>query len=108
NCHKQPSGLFEKVMLEPEEITVKLEETFQLLRDINSGIKMVVSVSPVKHLRDGIINNNRSKASLLLAAHRLSDKFDHVTYFPSYELIVDDLRDYRFYKEDLAHPNRQA
>ena len=71
----------------------------------NSNIRVIFTVSPVRHLREGAVENNRSKAVLLGAVHHLVDKFERLYYFPAYELVIDDLRDYRFYAEDLVHPN---
>jgi GSCFA family len=67
-----------------------------------------MTVSPIRHLRDGLIENNLSKATLLLAADELAQKFPNVTYFPAYELVMDDLRDYRFFERDMMHPTEQA
>ncbi len=108
NCHKQPSAFFRKELLPLSAVVEALAETISQIQEINSGLQVVISVSPVKYLRDGLVNNNRSKAILLLAAHELAEKFSNVQYFPAYELVTDDLRDYRFFKEDLAHPNSQA
>ncbi|NJN35648.1 MAG: GSCFA domain-containing protein [Saprospiraceae bacterium] len=74
----------------------------------NIDCQIVVSVSPIRHLRDGLVENNRSKAALLLAADALSEHFERVHYFPAYELVMDDLRDYRFFEPDMMHPSQQA
>jgi hypothetical protein len=74
----------------------------------NSNIKIIFTISPVRHLREGAINNNRSKAVLVQAVHDLLEKLDKLHYFPAYELVMDDLRDYRFFAEDLVHPNYYA
>jgi hypothetical protein len=71
-------------------------------------LQIIFTISPVRHLREGVVENNRSKAVLIQAVHHLVDKFDKLYYFPSYELVIDDLRDYRFYAEDLVHPNYHA
>jgi hypothetical protein len=68
-------------------------------------LKIIFTISPVRHLREGVVENNRSKAILIQAVHHLVNKFDKLYYFPAYELVIDDLRDYRFYAEDLVHPN---
>jgi hypothetical protein len=71
----------------------------------NPKLKIIFTISPVRHLREGVVENNRSKAALIQTVHHLVDKFDKLYYFPAYELVIDDLRDYRFYSEDLVHPN---
>jgi hypothetical protein len=107
NCHKQPSALFHKRLLPVNEIVDIYTNLIHSLKQINSNIKIVFTVSPVKYLKDGIEANALSKATLLLAVHQLVSK-QLASYFPAYELVNDDLRDYRFYKEDMAHPNEQA
>jgi hypothetical protein len=74
----------------------------------NSHVKIIFTISPVRHLREGFIENNRSKAVLIQAVHHIVNKFNRLFYFPAYELVIDDLRDYRFYAEDMVHPNYQA
>ena len=108
NCHKQPSSTFEKSMLQPAEIFEKYVDLIKRLKRDNSKIKIIFTVSPVKHLKDGLVENNLSKAVLLLSIHQLVQQHPDSFYFPAYELVNDDLRDYRFYKKDLAHPNEQA
>lgn len=106
NCHKQPQKEFLKSLLSSEEIRQDYIKLFSELLQFNPRLKIVLTVSPVRHVKDGVVENNLSKAKLLDAVHQLVGKF--VFYFPAYELVVDDLRDYRFYKEDLVHPNEQA
>lgn len=108
NCHKAPKSFFEKKLLSITEMVGQLKETMQLVRAFNPTIEIVITVSPVKHLRDGIEANNRSKARLIEVANQLSDEIDYCTYFPAYELVTEVLRDYRFYAKDLAHPNELA
>jgi hypothetical protein len=108
NCHKQPATTFEKRFLEPEAIVETYQSLIQKLKTFNPDLKIIFTVSPVKYLKDGLENNSQSKASLLLAVNRLVKNNSNCHYFPAYELQNDDLRDYRFYKEDLAHPNTQA
>lgn len=108
NCHKQPAAIFEKRFLEPETIVETYQSLIQKLKAFNPDLKIIFTVSPVKYLKDGLENNSQSKASLLLAVNRLVKSNTNCHYFPAYELQNDDLRDYRFYKEDLAHPNAQA
>ncbi len=108
NCHKVPQKEFEKQTLTHEEIVEDYQETMELVRSINPRIKVILTVSPVRHIRDGLIANNISKATLLQAVHDIvrSDKDSY--YFPSYEIMIDELRDYRFYKSDMIHPSEQA
>jgi hypothetical protein len=108
NCHKVPTDKFRKKLLPFEEVLSKLDNVIHRLFLFNPGIRIMFTISPVRHLRDGFIENNRSKAVLIQAVHHLVDKFDKLYYFPSYELVIDDLRDYRFYSEDMVHPNYQA
>jgi hypothetical protein len=108
NCHRAPSVWFNKHMMGIEETVTALDTMLYRLFQFNSSINIVFTVSPVRHIRDGIIDNNRSKARLLEAVHHLVNKFSRLYYFPSYELVVDVLRDYRFYDIDLVHPNYQA
>lgn len=103
NCHKQPAGIFIRERLSNKKINSELSETFSELKRINSKLNIILTVSPVRHLKDGAIANNLSKAELLLACEKLSSEFDYVSYFPSYEMVIDELRDYRFYKDDLVH-----
>jgi hypothetical protein len=107
NCHKQPGMDFEKKLLTVNDIVKKYSELFTEIRGINPKARIVLTVSPVKYLKDGVVENNLSKAVLLLAVHQLARE-QNCFYFPSFEIVNDDLRDYRFYKEDLAHPNPLA
>jgi len=108
NCHKLPSATFNRYRLTVEDIVSNYEELIKRLREFNSTLKIIFTVSPVRHWKDGAHGNQLSKSVLLLAIDSLVSRFDNVSYFPAYELIVDDLRDYRFYGEDMLHPNRQA
>jgi len=107
NCHKIPTDKFNRRLLDPQEILLSLQRMTDAVKKINPGIKIIYTVSPVRHLREGFIENNRSKAALIQAVHSLTNDSD-VFYFPAYELVIDDLRDYRFFAEDLAHPNYAA
>ena len=91
-------------MLPVEEIISRLTDVIIKLQSFNSSLKIIFTVSPVRHIRDGVIENNRSKARLIEAAHSIKESFQQVFYFPAYELIIDVLRDYRFYRSDLVHP----
>lgn len=108
NCHKVPQSQFLKKMLSLEDVTNSLESLITNAHKVNPALQVVITVSPVKHLRDGLVENSMSKSVLLLAANSLTTSIDKVHYFPSYELITEDLRDYRYYEEDMAHPNEQA
>jgi hypothetical protein len=108
NCHKYPGKNFEKRLLSTEEIVKTFDKTIGLIRQINPGLKIIFTVSPVRYVRDGIVENNLSKAILLQATHQLCGLLSNTYYFPAYELVIDDLRDYRFFKEDMVHPNMLA
>ncbi len=108
NCHKAPAQKFIKHLCTIEETVSALDSTIHQLFNNNIKLKIIFTISPVRHLRDGVVENNRSKARLLEAVHHLVNKFDKLYYFPAYELVVDVLRDYRFYDIDLAHPNYAA
>lgn len=108
NCHKVPTDKFKKRVLAIDEVVTVLENLLLNLKAFNPKLKIIFTISPVRHLRDGFIENNRSKAILINSVHHVVDKYEHAFYFPSYELIIDDLRDYRFYAEDMVHPNYAA
>lgn len=108
NCHKAPSDWFNRRLLSVDEILNTFNTLIGKLLKSNPQLHIILTISPVRHLREGLIDNNRSKAVLIQAVHQLCEIFDRVHYFPSYELVIDDLRDYRFYAEDLVHPNHQA
>jgi hypothetical protein len=108
NCHKVPTDKFQKRLLPVEEVLAVLDNMIHRLFMFNPGLRIMFTISPVRHLRDGFVENNRSKAILIQAVHHLVEKFEGLFYFPSYELIIDDLRDYRFYAEDMVHPNYLA
>ena len=108
NCHRAPPQYFIKQLVEISEIANRLDDTIIQLKAFNSDLKIIFTISPVRHLRDGVIDNNRSKARLIEAVHQVEQHFDHCYYFPAYELVIDVLRDYRFYDIDLAHPNYAA
>ncbi len=107
NCHKIPTDKFNRRLTEPEEIKSVLQKMEAAVKLINPTIKFIYTISPVRHLREGFVENNRSKAALIQAVHSLTND-SNIFYFPAYELVLDDLRDYRFFAEDLAHPNYAA
>jgi len=108
NCHRAPGNWFNKHLMSVEEVTVSMDLMLYRLFQFNPHLKVIFTISPVRHIRDGVINNNRSKARLIEAVHQLVNKFPRLYYFPAYELVIDVLRDYRFYDLDLVHPNYQA
>jgi len=103
NCHKIPQKEFHKKILSVNEIVQSLAKSIQLIKEVNSKATIIFTVSPVRHLKDGFIENTQSKAHLIAAIHQVNEN-----YFPSYEIMLDDLRDYRFYKKDMLHPNETA
>jgi hypothetical protein len=108
NCHKVPQKKFLKELLLIDEITNSLEAIITLIKSVNNNIEIIFTVSPVRHLKDGFVENMRSKSHLLSAIHQVVAPRDHIHYFPSYEIMMDDLRDYRFYSSDMIHPNETA
>jgi len=108
NCHKIPQKQFEKRMLFSALIVEDYSLLLKRLNAFNPNLKIIFTVSPVRYIRDGVVENNLSKAQLLTAVHELVNKIPNCFYFPAYELVIDDLRDYRFYKQDMVHPNEQA
>ncbi len=108
NCHKAPAQNFIKHLNTIEEIITAFDTAIHQLFHFNNHLKIIFTISPVRHLRDGVIDNNRSKARLIEAVHHLVNKFEKLYYFPAYELVIDVLRDYRFFDVDLAHPNYAA
>jgi hypothetical protein len=108
NCHRAPAQWFDKHLMSIEEINSALDTCIHRLFQFNPGIRVIFSVSPVRHIRDGVIENNRSKARLIECVHHLVNKFNNIYYFPAYELVIDILRDYRFFDIDMVHPNYQA
>ena len=108
NCHKLPNQQFTKEKLGVNDIISQFSRTLNHLFLFNPEAHVIFTISPVRHWKDGAIENQWSKATLNLGVHELVRRFDHVSYFPAYELLMDDLRDYRFYKDDLLHPNEMA
>jgi len=107
NCHKVAQTEFDKLLLSPAEIVDSLSNIIKAIKSLNNHCKILFSISPVRHLRDGFIENQQSKAHLITAVHQVINKQD-ILYFPSYEIMIDDLRDYRFYDYDMLHPNATA
>ncbi|MFA7274035.1 MAG: GSCFA domain-containing protein [Crocinitomicaceae bacterium] len=107
NCHKLPASQFRKDLSELDELNAIYQKLIHQIKTINSTIQIVFTVSPVRHSKEGLVENNRSKARLLLLCEEL-EKLDNVHYFPAYEMVIDQLRDHRFFAEDLVHPNEQA
>ncbi len=108
NCHKVPNTHFHKRLLSVNEIVNHYNKLLRQLLSVNPNLRVIWSISPVKYLKDGLHQNNLSKSTLLLALDQLLNEFPHQYYFPAYELVQDELRDYRFYAEDFAHPNNLA
>ncbi|TXF75011.1 GSCFA domain-containing protein [Chryseobacterium sp.] len=109
NCHKIPAKYFKKRLLTNLELTDSMYETVVNLKDIcKEDVQILFTVSPVRHTKDGMVENNLSKAKLISAIHEILPQFENCHYLPVYEILMDDLRDYRFYKDDLIHPNSQA
>ena len=104
NCHKMPASLFKRKALSVSEIV----ESLSAIVERHRAKRFIFTVSPIRHLSDGAEDNSLSKATLRVAIAQLQQRFQRVDYFPSYEIMVDDLRDYRFYAEDMVHPTEQA
>jgi hypothetical protein len=109
NCHKVPQKQFKKELLSVDAVYSSLKNIVELIGSVNPKASVVFTVSPVRHLKDGFIENTRSKSHLITAIHQCVSDFDkNAEYFPSYEIMMDELRDYRFYNEDMIHPSQLA
>ena len=108
NCHKVPQKKFLKELLSVDEIVESLQSIASLLRSVNKKASILFTVSPIRHLKDGFLENMQSKAHLIAAIHQVVEPRNNLHYFPSYEIMMDELRDYRFYTEDMLHPNQTA
>lgn len=109
NCHKMPPNTFNRRLLDPDEIVMRFEQLYRALEALNPELRYVLTVSPVRHLRDTLIQNSVSKSVLRVATHSIAENHSEtVHYFPSYELMMDELRDYRFYQADMLHPSDVA
>ena len=108
NCHKLPAKNFDRVLLNLAETKVYFEETLALLKSMNPRLKVLLTVSPVRHVKETLQMNSVSKSELRLLCHYLQENNPDVLYFPAYEVMMDDLRDYRYYKDDMLHPTSLA
>ena len=108
NCHKIPQKKFSKELLTINEFTESLDACISLIKSIQKNVSIIFTLSPIRHLKNGFVENKLSKAHLLTAIHEVTDPKDKIHYFPSYEIMMDELRDYRFYAEDMIHPNATA
>lgn len=108
NCHKVPAHVFEKSILTEKQVQASIKNCFDLITDVCPDAHIIATISPVRHTKDGIVENSLSKARLISALHEVIVRYPQADYFPAYELVNDDLRDYRFYSEDLVHLNRMA
>lgn len=109
NCHKLPASCFHRRLLNVEEIFASWETTVKRLVSLNPSVRILFTVSPIRHLADGLHGNRISKSTLLLAVERIVASCpQHACYFPSYEIVLDELRDYRFYAADMLHPSEVA
>lgn len=109
NCHKVPQREFDKELLSVSSIQESISNTIAMVRSINPLVNFIFTISPVRHIKDGFVQNQLSKSHLFSALHEVLGSDDVLlNYFPSYEIMMDELRDYRFYKEDMLHPNQVA
>ena len=111
NCHKVPKKQFAKELMSVEDLKQSLENVTSLVKKVNSEASIIFTVSPIRHLKDGFTENTRSKAHLITAIHDVlstGEQNNYIYYFPSFEIMMDELRDYRFYEEDMIHPNKIA
>jgi len=108
NCHKVPQKKFLKELLSVNEIAECLQSIIALIESVNKNTSIVFTVSPVRHLKDGFIENTQSKSHLITAVHQVVEPRKNLFYFSSFEIMMDELRDYRFYKEDMIHPSQTA
>ena len=109
NCHKVPQKEFSKEILSVATIEKSMQNTLNLIQKVNPNVNFIFTVSPVRHLKDGFVENQRSKAHLITAIHQIINyQLSIANYFPSYEIMMDELRDYRFYAQDMIHPNPVA
>ena len=108
NCHKYPANHFKKRLLSVEEMLTAFFQCHQEIKKINPRLKYLFTISPVRHLKDGWVENTRSKALLVQFVHEVVGRTEGACYFPSYEIVMDEMRDYRYYKDDFIHPSQLA
>jgi hypothetical protein len=108
NCHRAPAKSFAKTLVSTDDMISSYAYLLNELHKVNPTLNVIFTISPVRHIRDGVVENNRSKARLIEAVHSLVELYENAIYFPAYELVIDVLRDYRFYDVDLVHPNYAA
>jgi hypothetical protein len=108
NCHKVPQKQFDKEILSVEVIEKSIQNTIDLIQKVNPNCNFIFTISPVRHIRDGFVENQRSKSHLITALFSSNFQLLTSSYFPSYEIMMDELRDYRFYASDMLHPNQVA
>ncbi|MEE9438057.1 MAG: GSCFA domain-containing protein [Saprospiraceae bacterium] len=108
NCHKVPSTNFRKEILSVEQMKTKMDNTINQLRKINPDLSIILTVSPVRHTKEGLVANSRSKSRLIDLCHVLCEEHQKTEYFPAFEIMIDELRDYRYYKTDMIHPSDLA
>ncbi len=108
NCHKIPASQFTKQLLTEREIKESFDELYKKLKSINPSIRIILTVSPVRHIKDSLELNSVSKSILRLVCHQFGQLYASVEYFPAFEIMMDDLRDYRFYERDMIHPSAEA
>ena len=108
NCHKVPQNQFDKEILSVEIIEKSIENSINLIQSINPNCNFIFTISPVRHIKDGFVENQRSKAHLIPAIQNSQLATRNSIYFPSYEIMMDELRDYRFYADDMLHPSQSA
>lgn len=108
NCHKIPQKEFNKGLLDFDRTKLVYDNLIQFLKEFNPSLHIIITVSPVRHTKDTLPLNNLSKSHLFLLSHYLDNTYENVSYYPAYELLIDDLRDYRFYQSDMVHPTTQA
>lgn len=108
NCHKVPQKQFRKELMTVDSVLKSLKSTVKLIKSKNPEASIIFTVSPVRHIKDGFVENTQSKAHLIAAIHQIINEDNNICYFPSYEIMMDELRDYRFYTEDMIHPNQIA
>lgn len=108
NCHKLPQKNFSKHITQVEEINKHLKLIIAAIRSINRDVEIIFTISPVRHFKDGVVQNQQSKAHLIAAVHGIINSYSNISYFPAYEIVMDELRDYRFYAQDMLHPSPTA